>query len=59
QAFAFGFWYFNIKYSLEFLVWIATIVVLYQSPKQISKVLVIGMLLYFATAQLNIFWGML
>lgn len=59
QAFAFGFWYFDIRYPLEFLLWIAVILVLYQSPKQIMKVVGIGSLLYFLTSQINIFWGML
>jgi len=59
QTFTFGFWYFDIKYILEFLFWIATIFVLYQSPKQIIKVVPIGLLLYFLTTQTNLFWGML
>lgn len=59
QAFAFGFWYFDISYVLEFLLWIATIFVLYQSPKQIVMVITTGSLLYFLTAQINLFWGML
>ncbi len=59
QAFAFGFWYFDIRNILELLLWIATIFVLYQSPKQIVMVVVTGLLLYFLTAQINLFWGML
>ena len=59
QTFAFGFWYFDIMNMLEFSLWIATIFVLYQSPKQIIKVLSIGLLLFFLTAQTNLFWGML
>lgn len=59
QTFAFGFWYFDILNTLELLLWIATIFVLYQSPKQICKVTTIGLLLYFVTAQTNLFWGML
>lgn len=59
QAFAFGFWYFDIRYSLEFLLLIATTIILYQSPKQIIKVVALGMFLFFLTAQMNIFWGML
>lgn len=59
QTFAFGYWYFDIIYILEFLLWIATIFVLYQSPKQIIKVVPIGLLLYFLTAQTNLFWGTL
>ncbi|KIL43264.1 hypothetical protein [Jeotgalibacillus campisalis] len=59
QAFVVGFWYFDIRYILEFLLWIATIFVLYQSPKQIIKVVFIGLLLYFLTAQTNLIWGML
>lgn len=59
QAFAFGFWYFDIRNILEFLLWIATIFVLYQSRKQIIKVLSIGLIIFFLTAQTNLFWGML
>ena len=59
QSFAFGFWYFDIRYHLELLLWIAMIFVLYQSPKQITKVIIIGLLLYFLTAQINLLWGML
>lgn len=59
QAFVFGFWYFDIRYNLELILWIATSFVLYQSPKQIIKVVAIGLLLYFFTAQINFFWGML
>ena len=59
QTFAFGFWYFDIRNILEFLLWIATMFVLYQSPKQILKVVPIGLLLFFLTAQINLLWGML
>lgn len=59
QTFAFGAWYFDILNTLELLLWVATIFVLYQSPKQIIKVATIGLLLYFITAQINFFWGML
>ncbi|WP_409276060.1 hypothetical protein V1499_10705 [Neobacillus sp. SCS-31] len=59
QAFAFGFWYFDIRDHLELLLWIGTIFVLYQSPRQIIKVVTIGMLLYFLTAQINLFRGMM
>lgn len=59
QAFAFGFWYFDITNILELLLWIATIFVLYQSSNQIIKVVVIGLFLYFLTAQINLFWVML
>ena len=59
QAFVFGFWYFDVSYILELLLFIFTIFILYQSPKQIIKVVTIGVLIFFLTAQLNIFWGML
>jgi len=59
QAFGFGVWYFYIKYNLELLLWIAMIFVLYQSPKQIIKVVTIGLILSFLTAETNLFWGML
>lgn len=59
QAFVFGFWYFDVRYILELLLLIFTIFILYQSPKQIIKVVTIGVLIFFLTAQFNIFWGML
>lgn len=59
QAFAFGFWYLDIRNILEFLLWIATIIVLYQTPKQLMKVVATGMFLYFLTASFHIGWGML
>lgn len=59
QAFAFGFWYLDIRNILEFLLWIATIIVLYQSPKQLIKVVAIGLFFYFLTAPFHIGWGML
>ena len=59
QAFAFGLWYFSIRSILELLLWIATVFVLYQSPKQIMKVITMGLLLYLVTAQINLFWGIL
>lgn len=59
QAFGFGVWYFYIKYNLEVLLWIAMFFVLYQSPKQIIKVVAIGLILCFLTAEINLFWGML
>lgn len=59
QSFAFGFWYFDIRYNLELLLWIAMIFVLYHSPRQIIKVVTIGLILYFLTAHINLIWGML
>ncbi len=59
QAFVFGFWYFGIRYILEFLLWIATIFVLYKSPKQAIRMVIIGLFLFFLTSQINLFWGML
>ena len=59
QAFSFGFWHFDIRHSLEFILWIATIFVLYQSPKQIIQVVSIGLLLFFLASQINLFMGML
>ena len=59
QAFVFGFWYFDVRYILELVLLIFTIFILYQSPKQIIKVVTIGVLIFFLTAQFNIFWGML
>jgi hypothetical protein len=59
QAFAFGFWYFDIRYTLELFLWGATIGVLYRTPKQIIVVTGTGMLLFFLTSPSNLFFGML
>ena len=59
QAFVFGFWYFDLRNILDFLLWIAAIFVLYQSPKQIIQVVSIGLLLFFLTAQVHLFMGLL
>lgn len=59
QAFAFGFWYLDIRNGLEMILWIGTFFVLYQSPGQMAKVVTIGVLAFFLTAPLNLFWGML
>lgn len=56
QAFAFGFWYFDIRYILELLIWIATILVLYQSPKQTIRTVALGLFFYFLTAQINLYF---
>jgi len=56
QTFVYGFWYFDITYIPELFIWIATIFVLYQSPKQIIKVVVLGMVLFFAAARF-FYWG--
>lgn len=59
QTFAFGFWYLDVINMLELLLWMATIFVLYQSPKQIWKVTIIGLVAYFLTSPLNLLWGMM
>jgi len=59
QSFAFGFWYFDIAYVLEFILLIIMTFILYQSPKQIIQVIIIGILLFLITAQINLFWGIL
>lgn len=59
QAVKFGFWYAYIKYELELLLLIALTIFLYQSPKQIIRVLLIGLLLYLLTAETDLFWGLL
>ncbi len=59
QAFAFGLWYFDIRNILELGLWLATIFVLTQNPKQIGVVMIISLILYFLTAQWSIFGGML
>ncbi len=57
QAFSFGFWYLHIRYGLELILYIITLFVLYQSPKQIIKVIAVGLLLFFATSPMRLFWG--
>lgn len=59
QVFVFGFWYFDLLHPLEFLLWVGTIFILYQSPKQIMKVLVMGMIFFFLTARMNLLFGLL
>lgn len=59
QAFAFGFWYLDVRYAPELLLWVLTIAVLYRTPKQILTVCGVGMLLFFITSPLNLFWGLL
>lgn len=59
QAFAFGFWYLDVRYILELFLWFLTIVVLYKTPKQIMWIVGLGVILFFITSQLNFLWGML
>lgn len=59
QAFTFGFWYFDIRYVLESILFIMTIFMLYQSPKQMIQVTTMGLLLFLLTAQISLFGGML
>ena len=59
QAFAFGYWYLDITNILELILWLSSIFILYQSPKQILTVVTLGGLLFVLMAQLNLLWGML
>lgn len=59
QTFVCGLWYLDIKYILELFLWAGTLFILYQTPKQITKVVIIGLLMFFLTSPLNLFWGML
>jgi len=56
QAFSFGWWYFDIRYVLEFIIWLAVIVVLYRSPMQTLGMIVIGIILFMLTAHVYIPW---
>jgi hypothetical protein len=59
QTFVFGFWYFDLTHPLELLIWIATILVLYQSPGQIAKVVMIGMVLFIIVgSQVPLYYGL-
>lgn len=59
QAFNFGFWYLDIGYLLELILWGATILVLYKKPKQILTVIGLGVALFFLTSQFHFLGGML
>lgn len=59
QAFSFGFWYFDVRYFLELILWIGTIFILYKKPKQIITVALVGIVLFFLTSQMNLLWGMM
>ncbi|MDG5471965.1 hypothetical protein P6709_09405 [Jeotgalibacillus sp. ET6] len=59
QAFGFGIGYFHIKHVLELVLWFAAIGVLYRSPRQIIKVIIVGLILHFLTTEIQFFWGML
>ncbi len=59
QAFAFGFWYLDVRYASELLLWVLTIAVLYRTPKQILAVCGAAIPLFFITSPLNLFGGML
>jgi hypothetical protein len=59
QAFSFGLWYFDVSYTLELLLLVLTIAVLYKTPKQILAVTGVGISLFFITSPLSLFWGLL
>ena len=58
-AFAFGFWYFDIRNILELILLIFTFVVLYKSPKQTALAMLIGAVLFFATANISLLKGII
>lgn len=47
QAFSFGFWYLDISYYLEFLLWATSLFVLYKNPKQILLIIIFSTSLLF------------
>lgn len=59
QAFSFGFWYFDINYILELILLGATIAILCRTPRQVFVVIGAGLLLFFITSPLNLFFGWL
>jgi hypothetical protein len=59
QCFSFGFWYFDIRYGLELLLLIVTVIILYKTPKQIFMVIGFGLLLFLILSPIYLFWGML
>jgi hypothetical protein len=59
QAFAFGFWYLDVRNILELILWFLTFFILYISPKQIIKVSIIGILMFFLTSHLHFLGGIL
>lgn len=52
QAFAFGFWYFDVRYAVEFMIWVAMLFVLYATPRRWLQTVLFGTLLYLLTSQL-------
>lgn len=58
QAFSFGVWYFNVRYILEMLLFVGTIGVLYKTPKQISIVVVSGIILFLMVSPINLIFGL-
>lgn len=59
QAFSIGFWYWDITYPLELLLLLATVIILYQSPKQIMLVIALGVLLALLIWRIDWLWGLL
>lgn len=59
QTFHLGFWYFDIQDQLEFVLWIATIFILFETPKQIVMVVSLGTLLFIVTSPFHLFLGIL
>lgn len=59
QTFAFGFWYFDFMYPLELVLYLVMIGILYQSPKQIVRVVGLSMIIFLLSAQISLFWGLL
>ena len=59
QTFAFGFWYFDLMFLLELILYLIMIGILYKSPKQIVRVVGLSVIIFLLTAQINIFWGLL
>lgn len=56
QAFAFGFWYLDIRNILELILWFLTFFILYLSPKQIIQVFIIGNLNVFSYIPSSFSW---
>ncbi len=59
QAFVFGFWYFDVRYPLELLLFLGTFGVLYKTPKQTLLIGISGMMLFFLLSRCDLMFGLL
>lgn len=58
QAFSAGLWYLDVRYFLEVLLWLGTLWILYQTPRQTITVACVGTVLFLLTAAVNLPFGL-